>query len=198
MSAYLRFAIVLLIGGCQQQASTPPSPAASPVAASSASDADSTAITSTPGPAPVIKLQVVDKEGFQKVLQSKRGQVVLVDAWATWCAPCKTNFPHAVALQQKYLRQGLAVVSLSMDDEDAHEEALSFLREQKADMTNLRSKLGAEELAFDEFEIDNGGLPHVKLYDRDGKLTKKFVTGDPDAVFTAEDVELAIRELITK
>lgn len=188
--------MLLLIGlGCQAEAVKTPPAASSPSADSQAAEPESAATAATQSPGE-ITLVVVDQAGYRKALDSKRGQLVLVDAWATWCGPCKKAFPHTVALHEKYGPQGLAVVSLSMDDDDAHEQALQFLTEQKANFTNLRSKLGAEEAAVEQFEIDGGALPHLKLYDRDGKLVKKFITGDPDSVFTPEDVDLAIRELI--
>ena len=46
----------------------------------------------------------------------------MVDAWATWCGPCKENFPHVVEMHQKYAGKGLAVVSLSLDDRDKPEK----------------------------------------------------------------------------
>jgi thiol-disulfide isomerase/thioredoxin len=191
--------VYVLAAGCQQQASAPPAlPSQVEDSHSTGIAADNAPTASTPGPEPVITLKVVDKEGFQQVLDSKRGQVVLVDFWATWCAPCMMAFPHTVALQQKYRPQGLAVISVSMDDVESHEEALNFLREQQADFTNLRSKLGGEDAAVEAFDIDGGAIPHLKLYDREGKLVKKFISGDIDAVFTQEDIELAVRELITK
>jgi thiol-disulfide isomerase/thioredoxin len=184
--------LVFAVLGCQPTsapvAPSPPPPSAPPAEQEVQED----------GPIPAITLEDVDKEGFEKALASKRGKIVLIDAWATWCPPCKADFPHTVALHEKYSPQGLAVISLSMDDDDAHEEALVFLTERQARFTNLRSKLGADEAAFEQFDIDGGSLPHLKLYDRDGKLVKKFVTGDPEAVFTPEEVELAVRELITR
>jgi thiol-disulfide isomerase/thioredoxin len=183
--------LALALAGCQQQPPpvspaapiTPPAPLAEPERVQEE-------------PAATITLEAVDQQAFEKVLASKRGQIVLVDVWATWCAPCKTAFKDTVALHEKYSPQGLAVVSLSLDDLDAHPEAMEFLKEQQASFTNLRSKLGADEAAFEQFDIDGGSLPHLKLYDREGKLVKKFVSGDPERVFRAEDVELAVRQLL--
>jgi thiol-disulfide isomerase/thioredoxin len=182
----------LVAVGCQKGAG--PQPMLQPEPASSGANTTEPSATAVP----VIALKVADKEELQKALDAKRGHIVLVDFWATWCAPCKKAFPHTVEIAHKYQDQGLAVISVSMDDADAHEEALKFLTEQKAEFTNLRSQHGAEDTAFAQFEIDGGAIPHLKLYDREGKLVKKFASGEPDGVFTPEDIELAIRELIGK
>jgi thiol-disulfide isomerase/thioredoxin len=187
---YCLLIVILIQGlaaiGCQAKPVAPISPAA-PIEPEVKRDE----------PVPAITLEEIDKSGLEKILAAKRGQLVLVDAWATWCVPCRTGFKHTVALHERYNPQGLAVISLSMDDEAAHEEALKFLTEQGARFTNLRSRLEAEE-AFAQFDIEGGSLPHLKLYDRDGKLVKKFVSGDPDKVFSPEDIELAVRELIMR
>ena len=57
-----------------------------------------------PPPAATAKppaVQTIDPARFQKILQERRGRVVLVDFWATWCQPCLELFPHAVELQRR-------------------------------------------------------------------------------------------------
>jgi thiol-disulfide isomerase/thioredoxin len=148
---------------------------------------------------PKITLDVVDRQGYEKALADKdhRGKVVVVDVWATWCVPCLKSFKHTVEWQKKYGRRGLAVVSLSMDepDEESRERALEFLKKQKATFTNLISRYGGEEEGMEAFDIDGGTLPHFKLYDRRGKLLKKF-GGDPDQAVDHLEVEVEIRKAL--
>ena len=151
-----------------------------------------------PAQPPEVSLVVADHAFYEKVLAGKRGEVVLVDFWATWCVPCRKSFPQTVELHEKYAGSGLEVVSVSMDDADAHEAAVEFLKEQNARFTNLRSAQGAEAEAVEAFEIEGGAIPHYKLYDRQGKLVKVFTSGDPDRTFEHADIEAAVRELLSQ
>lgn len=187
-------AIAVLLTGCP--AATKPGPASPPPppvveSGEPAKPAETNAL------AKAITLEVVDHDGYQKALETQRGKFVLVDAWATWCVPCRKGFAHTVELYQKYSPQGLAVISLSMDDDDAHADALEFLSTSKAEFTNLRSKGGSEPAVMAEFDIDGGLLPHLKLYDREGKLVKKFISTEEKLV-EPQQVEAAVRELITR
>jgi thiol-disulfide isomerase/thioredoxin len=79
-------------------------------------------------------------EMLARIAANKKAKLTLVDAWATWCGPCKENFPHVVEMHQKYADKGLAVVSLSLDDRSKPKqvgEAHEFLREKKAVFTNF-------------------------------------------------------------
>lgn len=56
------------------------------------------------------------------------GKVVVVDLWATWCAPCRKGIPHFIELQKKFKREGVAVLGVSMDNADNPSSALPTVR----------------------------------------------------------------------
>lgn len=129
-----------------------------------------------------------------RIAANKGAKFTVVDAWATWCAPCKENFPHLVALHKKYAKLGLAVVSLSLDDPDQPKklaEALAFLKEKGATFPNYYLA-ESTEAAFEKLNIS--AIPSVFLYGPDGKEIKRFTLDDPNNQFTYEQVEAAIKE----
>src|SRR5271157_5107461 len=67
-------------------------------------------------PAPDFSL--TDLAGKKLRLSNYRGQVVLLDFWASWCDPCKREIPHFIEMQDRYGPQGLQVVGISMDDDE--------------------------------------------------------------------------------
>ena len=144
-----------------------------------------------------VKLVPAKWNEYVEFVKPKDGKkFTLVDAWATWCAPCKENFPHVVEMHEKYGPKGLQVISLSMDDMSdakAVKEATEFLVSKKAVFTNLIMN-ESQDFAFDKLEIS--AIPSVFLFDAQGKEVHRFTLEDPNDQFTYDQVEKAIEALL--
>ncbi len=135
-------------------------------------------------PAPQVTL--TDLSGQKLDLASYKGDVVLVDFWATWCAPCRAEIPHFVHLQDRYRNQGFRVVGISMDDGPG--PVREFYQQYRM---NYPVALGNAKVA----ERFGGvlGLPVSFLVGRDGRIYARHV-GETDAsVFEGEIKELLAR-----
>jgi thiol-disulfide isomerase/thioredoxin len=134
--------------------------------------------------APAFSLQ--DLEGKPLTLENYRGKVVVLDFWATWCAPCRTEIPHFVKLQEQYGGQGLQIIGISMDD--TAKPVREFYREFKM---NYPVGVGNEQVA----EAYGGvlGLPVIFLIGRDGRIAEKYV-GEVQAA----TLEQGIQSLLQK
>jgi cytochrome c biogenesis protein CcmG/thiol:disulfide interchange protein DsbE len=137
--------------------------------------------------AAAVSVAVVDGAGYRKVIEKHRGRVVLVDFWATWCAPCKKLFPHVVELGRTHAIDGLVIVSVSMDEPEKKGDVLAFLEKEGASFDNLVSEFGAGTKSADELEL-RGDVPFYKLYDRAGKLRWQL-SADPDGLELGDSIE---------
>lgn len=144
-----------------------------------------------------VKLEKVNFDEFlSRIAADKAAKYTMVDAWATWCGPCKENFPHVVEMHKKYGDKGLAVVSLSFDDPAVAKQvsdARQFLAEKKAVFTNF---LLDEEQGVGFEKLDINSIPAVFLYGPGGKLVKRFTMDDPNHQFTYDEVEKAVVALL--
>jgi thiol-disulfide isomerase/thioredoxin len=110
---------------------------------------------------------------FERIAR-ERGDVVLVNFWATWCVPCREEFPDLSRLQNAYGARGLRILGVSTDLSRETAAVEKFLREQKPAFPNYHKKSGGDDQIFiDAVEKSWGGeLPFSVLYARDGRKVK--------------------------
>lgn len=112
-------------------------------------------------PAPTLRLATAKGEAI--ALERLRGQVVYVDFWASWCAPCRRSFPWMNEMQAKYGAQGFAVVGVNVDKKRT--DAERFLAQQPAAFTIVFDDGGTTPTAWGV-----KGMPSSYLVDRTGQI----------------------------
>jgi len=140
-----------------------------------------------------VTLETVKYPDLCKAVRAQRGKVVVVDVWADFCVPCKREFPHLVALHEKYAGAGLVCMSVAVDEVKQQPAALAFLRKQQAAFANY---LLDEEFGYWQDKFDINGPPAVFVFDRANRRAGKFDYTDPNKQFTYADVEKLVQQLL--
>ena len=138
------------------------------------------------------KLSPVDEAGYRAILKSNTGTVLLVDFWATWCAPCRQEMPLLSRLESRLKDKLFRLVTISADEPEQEPAAVEFLK--KSGVTGAAYLRRAKD--DDKFinSVDakwSGALPALFLYDRQGTLVKSFVGETELSV-----IEAAIRKIL--
>ena len=115
-------------------------------------------------------------------MQSARGKVVLLDFWASWCAPCRKSFPWMNTLQKKYAAQGLTVIAVNLDMEK--QLAAEFLQSHTSAVPHRVRPKG--DLAT---KLNVSAMPTSFLLDRNGKIIKQHA-GFREAQLAAREQEI--------
>ncbi len=136
--------------------------------------------------------KVIDVRGYQKLVQQHRGKPLLMTFWATWCEPCRDEYPMLNELAKQYGPQGLQVVGVNFDDEGDLILMRRFIARYKPIFPNYRKKHG-DEAGFTQavWPQWNGALPASFLYDKDGNQVGRVLGAG-----TRETYEAAIRQLL--
>jgi peroxiredoxin len=135
--------------------------------------------------APSVQWTLLD--GRPEALEALRGQVVLVNFWATSCAPCVQEMPQFIALHQRYAARGLAVRAVAVQ-EDAPAAVAAFAERHRLPFGVVIDNTGAVAQAFDGVRV----TPTTWLIDRQGRVLLRRL-GDPGFDDLAQQIDAALR-----
>jgi thiol-disulfide isomerase/thioredoxin len=140
----------------------------------------------------IAEAEIRNIDGTTFKVADRKGKVVLLNLWATWCGPCRAEMPTLVRMQEKHRDAGLEVVGLNTD-----EETLQQINEFAADMKlNYTLAWADTQLQAALVKIsDFGGIPQSFVIDRDGNLRGVFRgAGRADVAKMEELVDLIVAE----
>ncbi len=127
-----------------------------------------------------------DMSGSAWQLSAHRGDVVLVNFWATWCPPCRAETPGLIRIAQNYGRKGVAIAGISMD-----EGGVAPVRKFVSDFgVNYPVMMPDSNLLLAR-EVEN--LPTTFLIDKQGRIAKTYIGEVRETVFRA-DIEHLLSE----
>jgi thiol-disulfide isomerase/thioredoxin len=145
------------------------------------------------------EIRQIDLEGLKKLLQpdAKDARPLLVNFWATWCDPCREEFPDLVKIDADYRTRNLNFVTVSLDDvSEIGTEVPKFLKEMKATMPTVLLNVPDPEPAIKAVDAAwTGQLPATFLYDKEGKVVfRHFGKIKPEELRAAIDKEVSRKQ----
>jgi thiol-disulfide isomerase/thioredoxin len=138
------------------------------------------------------RLLEFDERVHSSVLAAHKGKVLLIDFWATWCAPCLEELPQLVALERKLAGKGFRLVTVSADEIEDKAAALEFLQKHNVNAPAYLKQVEDDDKFINSVDSKwSGALPGLFLYDRSGKLVRSFI-GETEI----STIEKAIQDLL--
>ena len=135
----------------------------------------------TSGPAPDFTLDGLHGDAI--TLSDQRGQVVVLDFWATWCTPCFEGLDHLQQVHERYADQDVVVLAINAGED--RDEVAEFVADRGHTFTVL---LDTDARVIDAYGVQS--IPHTIIVDREGEV--HYIPGG------AGDVEQALRDLLAE
>ena len=122
-----------------------------------------------------------DLSGKVHTLSKYKGNVVILDFWATWCPPCRMSIPELVKLQEKFKDKGLVILGVSMDDpwQTTNKYLQAFKEKFKINYATLRYD---QKVIRDYFGYKSPVIPTMFIIDREGRIRDKHEGYRPGAI----------------
>lgn len=123
--------------------------------------------------APNFTANTLDASPRVKSLDQYRGEVLLINIWATWCGPCRVEMPSIEQLHRTYSPRGLKVLAVSVDDPGADAQVRDFVKQYGLTFEILRDPKGQDGDVSRLYQTT--GYPETVIIGRDGLIRKKII-----------------------
>ncbi len=123
---------------------------------------------------PARPFQAWDSEGREITLAQYRGKVVLIDFWASWCAPCRAAMPDVISLYDRFHDQGFDIIGVSLDN--SRSAMQSYVSGNGMEWRQVCECNGWESTLAQLYEVR--GIPKTFLVDQDGNIAGVDLKGD--------------------
>lgn len=122
-----------------------------------------------------IPFEVKDLEGNALNLAKYKGKVVLIDFWATWCAPCRAEMPNVVRLHKKYRSKGFEIIGISLDYQNQRDNLERYIKANDMGWPQHFDGKGWQNGIALKYGVKS--IPATYLIDRQGKIRYRSVRG---------------------
>jgi peroxiredoxin len=123
--------------------------------------------------APDFAVMTLDSAAKRKTLDDYRGDVVMINIWATWCAPCRIEMPAIEQLHRAYASKGLKILAISVDEPGSEPQIRSFVKQYGLTFEVLHDPGGQEGKVSRDYQTT--GYPETVIIGRDGIIRKKLL-----------------------
>lgn len=140
--------------------------------------------------APDFSARTLDEPPAIRTLADYRGDVVLLNVWATWCPPCRVEMPSMEALHREFAPRGLRVVAVSIDEPGSEDGIREFVKDYGLTFEVLHDPAKRIQAAY-----QTSGVPETLLIGRDGVIRRK-VLGASD--WSSESSRAVVAQLVAE
>jgi thiol-disulfide isomerase/thioredoxin len=145
-----------------------------------------------PIPSAVAQSDLKNLDGTTFKVADKKGKVLLLNLWATWCGPCRAEMPALVKMQDAHRDKGFEVLGLNTDDETV-EDINNFAADMKLNYTLVWADTAMQAALLNISKFN--GIPQSFIVDREGNLRGVFKGANPaDVKKMQELVEMIVNE----
>lgn len=120
--------------------------------------------------------EAIAPKDLERILAAERGKIVVVNLWATWCAPCLTEIPDLIRLESDLADLNVALIGISVDEPRGSTAAIETMRDKRfpSFRTYARDKTEVDYLVSVIDSAWNEVVPTTYVIDRDGKVAKRI------------------------
>lgn len=116
-----------------------------------------------------ISVEKIDKAKLTKIIKERKGKPLFLNLWATWCVPCREEFPSIVKLVDEY--KDVEFIGVTVDfPEEVDSKIIPFLKSNKANFVSFVNGFEGDEELINLLDKNwNGALPATFIFDKNGK-----------------------------